>query len=254
MNRAVSRVCRWTVAATLAVLVASPLLAAAAFEAPEPIRAVLSASRRATLSSEVGLVVKTIHKQMGEPFEKGEAILEFDARVPDANIEAARAALRAAQASYEAVSSMFTRKNASRVDLEIAKRESTLAETKLRLGEYELEACVIRAPFSGRIEQILVNEHELVGRGEKLLLIVDDTVLRAQFLVPEEDYRKIAIGDRVQLLIHATGEETEATLTHIAAVFDPASQTFDAWADVDNSSGKLRAGMNAMVLDISPRE
>lgn len=238
----------------LALFLAAAPIAAQEWGKTEPLRAVLSASRRATLSSEVSLPVRAIRKQMGESFVAGEVLLEFDDKLPIANIEAAQATLRAAQASLEAVSSMFTRKNASRVDLEMAKRENTLAETKLKVSEYELAACVIRAPFSGRIEEILTNEHELVSRGEKLMVIVDDATLRAQFLAPEEDYLKLAIGDRISLRIAAAGETVEGVLSHVAAVFDPASQTFDVWADVDNTAGRLRAGMNAMVLDFDPGE
>lgn len=214
----------------------------------EAVRAILSASRKAILSAEISLPIKKIHRQMGESFQAGDVLLEFDDKLAVANVDAAKAALQAAMASFEAVSSMYTRKNASRVDLEMAKRENTMAETKLRMSEYELSACVIRAPFSGRIEEILVNEHELVSRGEKLMVIVDDTVLRAQFLAPEEDFRKLRIGDKLSLRVFATGEEVSGTLSNIAAVFDPASRTFEVWANVDNGEGGLRAGMNALVM------
>lgn len=235
----------------LGVFLSATCAASEAWAAAEPIRAILAASRRATLCSEVGLTVRVIHRQMGESFAAGDVLLEFDDRLPAANLEAARASVRAAQASLEAVSSMFTRKNASRVDLELAKRENTLAETKLRQSEYELAACVIRAPFAGRIEEILVNEHELVGRGEKLMVLVDDTTLRAQFLVPEEEYARIAIGDGVTFRVAAADKTVTGVLSHIAAVFDPASQTLDVWAEVDNADGTLRAGMSAVALEFT---
>lgn len=241
---------RGRVARLTIILLAGFCLAAEAGRvfAGEPIRAILSASRKATLSSEISLPVRKIHRQMGESFAAGDVLIEFNDELAVTNVEAAKATLQAAFASFEAVSSMYTRKNASRVDLEMAKRENTMAEAKLRMSEYELSACVIKAPFAGRIEEILVNEHELVSRGEKLMVIVDDTVLRAQFLVPEEDYRKIAIGDAVTMQVLATGEMFPGALSNIAAVFDPASRTFEAWASVDNSQGKLRAGMNALVV------
>lgn len=213
---------------------------------------VLAARRVAVISAEVGQTVTKIRYRMGESFVEGDELVTFNDIVPQANLEAARAARGAAEAEFHAVESMFGKNNSSRVELENARRNLVQAEARLKLAEYELSCCVIRAPFSGRVADTLVNEFELVQRGTKILALVDDTVLVSRLLMPEEMFGKIAPGAKLTIDLPMRGIKREATVTNVAAVFDPASRTFDVWAELDNSDGLLRAGMTASLVEAAP--
>jgi multidrug efflux system membrane fusion protein len=128
------------------------------------------------------------------------------------------------------------------------------ANAKKTVAEDRLNACVIRGPYGGRVRQVLINEHELVQRGSTAIEVIDDRVLLAKCLFPSAAFGKIELGQPLQMTILETGNMVEATVSHIAAVLDPASGTFDVFAEIDNADGTLRAGMNAsMVLDTSAR-
>ncbi|MCC8180020.1 MAG: efflux RND transporter periplasmic adaptor subunit, partial [Planctomycetes bacterium] len=86
----------------------------------------------------------------------------------------------------------------------------------------------------------------------RLLYIVDDSTLLAKFLMPESRFESVALGDRLQVEIQSIGMVKEAVVSHIAAVLDPASRTFEVWAGIDNADGRLRAGMIASLSPLKP--
>jgi multidrug resistance efflux pump len=181
----------------------------------------------------------------------------------------ADAVLKAAQAALTATEQLHASKQASQLELENARRDVTTAEAEcalvaaaaakeliqarrkcavargqLELAREELAACTIAAPHPGRVARVLVNEHELVDRGTPVIEIVDDRVLRARFLLPSALFRSVTIGQELEIVVRETQTTASATISHIAAVLDAASTTFEVYAEIDNRDGELRAGMN----------
>lgn len=184
----------------------------------------------------------------------------------------ALAKLAAAQANLKATQRLHDSGQTSAVELANAERDATVAETECELvaattarelikarrdlgvarGELdlaadELAACTMAAPYAGRVARVLVHEHEWVQRGTPLLEIVDDQVLRAKFLLPSRLFQAVALGQTLTLRITETGEDARAQVSHIAAVLDPASVTFEVYAELDNAAGRYRAGMNGVL-------
>jgi len=120
-----------------------------------------------------------------------------------------------------------------------------LARARLELARHELAGCTVCAPYDGHIARVLVHEHERVERGAPLIEVVDDRVLLAKFLVPSALFRCVEKGRELRLTVNETGGTAAAKVSHIAAVLDPASVTFEVHAEIDNATGELRAGMNA---------
>jgi multidrug resistance efflux pump len=181
----------------------------------------------------------------------------------------AQAVLDAAKANLVATQRLYEEGHASQVDLTNAQRDVTTAEAdcelvrattakelitatrelavargKLDIAAYELNACRIEGPYAGRVKRVLVNEHELVERGTPVMEVVDDGVLLAKFLLPSALFRSVQLGQELELTVSETGQTVAMKVSHVAAVLDPASVTFEVYAEVDNSDGNLRAGMN----------
>lgn len=181
----------------------------------------------------------------------------------------AQAVLAAARVNLEAMQHLFKDGHASQVDVENARRDATTAQTdcelaaatsakdlaeaereqalaqaRLEAARDELAACTVTAPYGGRVARVLVHEHEFVQRGMPVIEVVDDTVLRAKFLLPSSLFRDVHVGQVLTLTVVETGETVDVTVAHVAAVLDAASATFEVYAEVDNRAGALRAGMN----------
>lgn len=215
-------------------------------------RGVFEPRREATLPAEVSMPVARLHRQPGESCAEGDLLVEFDATLSQAALSAARAANDAARLNQEGLFRLHEKGQAAPTELAQAVSELEKSRLQLATAMKDAAACSVSAPFAGRIADSKVREHEWASRGSPLVTLVDDAVLRARFFLPEEMFSRISLGDRVAIRTPAADVRVEGTVSRIGVVFDPASRTFDVWADVDNAAGTLRAGMTAEI--IWPRE
>ena len=73
---------------------------------------------------------------------------------------------------------------------------------------------------------------------------VDDNILLTKFLLPSALFRSVHLGQELNLFVIEASETVVVKVSHISAVLDPASVTFEVYAEVDNTERKLWAGMN----------
>lgn len=127
--------------------------------------------------------------------------------------------------------------------LELARKDEAVAQVNVDIAADDLAACSLLAPFPGRVSKVYVNEHELVDRGTRLLEIVNDRVLWAQFLLPSRVFGRVRTGQTVSIRVVETETAVRGVISHISASIDPASESFEVYATVKNADGGLRSGM-----------
>ncbi len=164
--------------------------------------------------------------------------LHDDGHASLVDLENARRDVQTAQAECELVSASAAK------ELSKAERDVAVAQARCDLAQGELRGCTLKAPYAGRVARVLINENELVERGTPAIEIVDDRVLRAKFLLPSTLFRGVRLGQELHLDVRETGATVVVRISHIAAVLDAASETFEVYAELDNAAGELRAGMN----------
>ena len=134
-------------------------------------------------------------------------------------------------------------------DLEKAKMDVAVAEANMKIAEKEKKWCRIEAPYAGRVKKVIVNENEVVRPGEKLIEILDDRTLLAQFLLQASFLDKVKLGQKVTIEMKNIMKPVEGKISHIGADIDPVSSTIRVFAKIDNtrkrSNGKtLVSGMS----------
>ncbi|MHC4872298.1 MAG: efflux RND transporter periplasmic adaptor subunit [Planctomycetota bacterium] len=263
-------------------------------------KVVFKPRKEAVIASKVNSSITDFYKEFGESFEKGEFLLELDSLISEVAVKQAQAALAAAKGnlSYEqkmaekklrakkaeavvnaakanlsAVESMMKDNNASKVELENAKRdydiavieqeevsaateprilaaerEVAVAEANLSIAEKELAECKVPAPFAGRVVERKSNEHEHVRKGDPLIYIVADRTLVASFLLPEQLFHKVKAGQEISVEVDLQKDlKIRARIVQFSAAVDPGSRTFEVRAEVNNKESRLRAGMGGRI-------
>ncbi|MCC8166174.1 MAG: efflux RND transporter periplasmic adaptor subunit [Planctomycetes bacterium] len=235
------RLIRCVVFLTVLVLTASSASAGAVY------RGVFEPRAQAVIPSELSMTVKRMALEPGERCRAGDVLVEFDDTLPQAAVDSAATKLDAAQQNYTSTQNLFDRNQITATELARARTELAEAELKLATARRDVEACVVRAPFAGKIVEEQLRATEWANRGAPLLLLMDDSVLLARFYLPEDRFSAISVGDTVTVRTPAVPGDFSGTVTRLGVVFDPVSRTFDAWAEVANPDDTLRAGMTAEV-------
>ncbi len=221
--------------------------------AAESLSVVLNPRQEAVLSAQVNACVHRIHKEFGQGFQKGDLLLTLDRRLFSLRLSQAQAVYLQKKRNFDTISDLYNHQSRSVIDLEDARAELSVAEINRELAKYDLEHCTIRAPYAGRVEQLAVDEREWVRTGDPLVKIVNDATLLARTLIPAVSLKAFPIGSKVQMTLTG-GQMATGRVSHIGAVMDSASQTFEVKIEVPNPKGVLRSGMTGKIISPAPHK
>ena len=243
-----------------AALACALLLPLAAAETARPVKVVLFPVREAEILSRIDGTVKRCALKMGDSFKKGDLIVQIDdsrCRIELERAQAKEADVRFqakfAAETYASYKKLFEENIQSHNELARRKAEADslrarekiaaadVAEAKLMLGY-----CTFRAPFSGRLEQMLCREFETVRAGQPVCRIIDDSSLLAVMNVPQG--LAVKTGDEVKLLFQEGGTVVTGKVREISPRADHRSGTLEIKALVENSGRRLSAGMVGILV------
>lgn len=218
------------------------------FSVPQQqIRAQLSALRKTVLSSEVPGVIKKISVEEAGRFSVGELLIELDCDLQLAQHERALAELASAEAVMRANNRLSELDSIGRLDVELAQSATMRAMAEVKIQEVLLDKCQLRAPFSGRVAELLVDLQQYVQAGQPVIDVFDDTALELEFIVPSMWLSGISVGQSFQVSIDETGKTYVAQLKRIGARADPISQTVKVAAEIIDAHTELMVGMSGSI-------
>lgn len=216
------------------------------------IRAQLLPRRYTTLAAEIGAKISHLPLREGSAFKQGQTLIQFDCSVPQAQLNKARAALTAADKTWQANRRLSELNSIGKVELETSEAEVLKAKAEIAANQAVLSKCNIAAPFSGRIAEQRVREQQFVQPGQAILEILDDSALELEFIVPSRWLTWVKAGSPFQVRIDETNKNYPAKVQRIGARVDPVSQSIKLSAVIDGKFNELIAGMSGKVLMAPP--
>jgi HlyD family secretion protein len=264
----------------------------------------IRARRSVDMSSDVSARVAALEVQEGRDVEQGQVLLRLDrtqleaARArAEAGLSQARAQAAQQQANllrgrreHERAASLWARDSLlvsrqqvenAETDLEVARANAEAAgfaveqaQASLAEAQDRLSKTVFRAPMSGKVTRLNVEEGETVvvgtmnNAGSLVLTISDLSVVEAVVQVDETDVPDIELGDAARVEIDALpGRVFAGVVTEIgnSAIRPPSSQQatgqqqaidFEVVITLDPTDASLRPDLSAtaeIVTDVRPR-
>lgn len=195
----------------------------------------------------------------GQRVKKGQILSRLDPRDYQADVEAARARLRLAEAEYRRESKLFASGSGTQRDLDVATRSRDVSRAELRISQKALEDTRLRAIFDGVIARKLVTDFRNVAAREPVLLLQDESVMEVVVDVPERDLagtqRKTNLdefNEKAKPMVELSalpGRQFPVRLTELATAADPNTRTFRATFSMKKPEGVgVLAGMTAKLV------
>lgn len=225
--------------------------AASALEKRE-IRAQLAPRRYTTLAAEIGAKISRLPIPEGSAFKQGQVLVQFDCSLQQAQVSKAKAALLAADKTWQVNRRLAELNSVGKLDLEISEAEVQKARAEVAANSSILGKCSLVAPFAGRIAEQRVREQQYVQPGQALLDILDDSSLELEFIVPSKWLAWLRPNQGFQVAIDETGRTYPAKVQRIGAKVDPVSQSVKLSGVIDGKFSELVAGMSGKVLMPTP--
>lgn len=221
---------------------------------------VLSVSATGTIKSQARTMVKSeaegtvaeVLVRPGDRVSQGQALARLDTKPLELNLARAQASLRNAQARYRneiEPDSIVSGQSPSEARRQYARASSGLetAEVDLREAELNLERAVIKAPFTGVVEQVPIAVGMRISAGTDVAEVVDISNLRVEARVMEHDIPLLTAGGDAQVMVAAQpGRIINGRIAAVLPIVDSAGKAGTAIVRIQGD-GKLRPGMYADV-------
>jgi RND family efflux transporter MFP subunit len=224
---------------------------------------VVNPYRSANVGAQVSGVIVRFHLDEGDLANEGQVLAEIDpvryeflVQRATERVKALEAVLEQAEEEAKLRDELVDMDAGTRRDVLKAKSEAVVARHRLReaqkdldLARFDLEACKIKAPFSGYLALRYKQPDETVDRLEKVFSIVDSSKVLAVANVPETLLNEFKVGTEATF-VHSTDKKFKGKVERVGKLIDPKSKTKRVYLLIDNSGGSLEVGMSGS-LDLA---
>ena len=190
-----------------------------------------------------GLVVSTPIAE-GRRIGKGTVICRQDVDARQANVDQARANLKARESDYSSTSILVEKGYRSAIQLDSLKAAVDGAKAAVKQAEIELDNVNMRAPFSGIFDQQMAEVGDYLAPGQPCGKLVELNPIVVAVELTETQVGQVTVGQKVEVDL-VTGQTVTGKLTFIQASAKAATRTFGAEIHVPNADYKIKAGVTA---------
>jgi membrane fusion protein, multidrug efflux system len=192
--------------------------------------------------------VEWIGPKEGQTVREGDLIAKIDVAALKAACDRAEAALKLAEDLYQRRYKLFEKSIINQEELDKSATERTLAQANFRQMQIEYERGFLKAPLTGMVNHLFVDEGEFVDKGKPFVDLVNVDKIKINVNVPELDVRYLKVGHKTLVRVDAFPDrELTGVIDFVAYKADPATKTFHVKVIVDNPNHEVRPGMIARV-------
>lgn len=227
----------------LAMLAAAVICHSAAADA---VKVVLFPFREAVISSQVESKLGAYRFRIGQAFKAGDLLVKADDAKFQLLLARAEKELEFHEQNYKNRQELLANNLTSEFEVKKAEFDKNMALFAKKEAGLYLEYCNVKAPFDGKIQEIICRDFESVRPGQPLCRIIDDNTLIAVLNVPMNDRKMTAIGNSFKIKLDS-GEIIQAVVHEVFPQADHRTGTVRIRAKIDNRDGKLISGATGEV-------
>ena len=183
----------------------------------------------------------SLNVKAGQRVSKGQIL----GRIDDAGLSQQVASLEnqyaLAKTTFERQKNLWNQKIGSEMQYLQAQTQMISAQRGVAQIKAQLSKTVIRAPFSGTIDDVFVEKGQVVGPSvQGLMRIVNLSNMFVSTSVPETYIGKLKVGTQVDVLLTSLGKTYKGKVRQIGNFVNPSNRSFGIEVSVPNPENLLR--------------
>lgn len=209
-----------------------------------PVRGVVRALDQSALSTDLAARVLKIGFREGEAFKTGDLLIAFDCDRYRAEAQSADAVFQEMQLTLNSNLHLERLSAVGKADVEISRARVAKAEAEARSLRARVAQCDIAAPFDGRVAELSVNLYEQPQAGKPFLVIVGNSRLEIELIVPSHWLTWVKPGADFAFNVDETRHAYKAHVVRLGAAVDAVSQMIKIVATFDEPVTDVLPGMS----------
>ncbi len=223
-----------------------------------------AAHQEASLAFEVAGQVVDLRIKEGDQVQAGDVLAQLDDRDYQSALNAAKVRFEEAVTERKRRENLLNRSAGTPVDLDRAQVLEAAARAEYEIALKRLEDTRLRAPFSGYIARLMVDDFANILPKQTIAVLQDTSLLEVVVDIPETiwilgnpDATVAELTEQARPRVTLTslpGREMPVTMTEYAATADPITRTFAMTGNfVPPADLNISPGMTASVRFLLPR-
>ena len=210
-----------------AVLVSTFVAEHKPFEHKVEVRGAVQSRRNVMLSAQTAGEIRRINVREGQNISAGQVLIELDADVIRKTIDELKTSIELATTVYEKQSKLWEQKIGTEVQYLQAKNNKESLEGKLATAYAQLNLAIIKAPFSGTVDELPARLGEMAAPGIPLIRIVSTDEMYLKSDVSERFIGRFKAGDKVDILFPLLNKKLESQIASLGQVINEENRTFE---------------------------
>lgn len=211
------------------------------------LQATVQTKENLILGSEFGGILQQVFIKEGQKVAKGQTL----ARVDDGGLSSQLAQMETqaalAKTTFERQENLWKQKIGSEIQFLQAKTNYNAQLKAVAQMKAQLSKSIIKAPFSGTIDEIISERGSVVGPGTPIMRIVSLGNMYLEAEVPEKNIGTIKKGSDVIVNFPVLGETFNSKVTQAGNFINPANRSFTIQIAVPNKSGNIKPNLSSKI-------
>ncbi|WP_319559281.1 efflux RND transporter periplasmic adaptor subunit [Marispirochaeta sp.] len=201
----------------------------------------LTGAVESTASALIGDVIEKVLVSVGDYVKKDQVVLTFPADNASLNYEQARINYENAKTSFERISRLYTAEQGiSRQDYDNARTQYEIARANWDTVRKMKD---VRAPVSGYLTRLNVQESDNVNPGDTLFTVSNHTRLKSTVWVTDREIGRVSVGQKASA--EWRGHSLPGRVIQVDMAMDQERKAFAVKLEFDNSDLNVPSGITA---------
>ena len=202
------------------------------------------ADRKVTVRAEISGLIDTLEVDRGDPVTEDDLLVRIAVNEREIRVAEAEAWVQQREIDFNAAATLNQRGyTADTTRAEMAARLAQ-AQAVLELARLDLDRTHIRAPFTGVVEQRIVEIGDFVDIGDPIVEVVDLDPIRIRGAVSERHLGHLRRG-MPGTAMFLDGQEVDGTISFVGTIANDVTRTFPVEIRIPNPDGRIIEGVTA---------
>lgn len=199
-----------------------------------------------TITPEYSGILTKVYVKEGQNVNKGQLLAKIDDGGLSQQIAQVKIQTDLAKTTFERQKRLWAQKIGSEIQFLQAKSTYEAQRESLNQLNQQLSKTMVRAPFSGTIDDVITEAGNVVGAGQTpLLRIVNLDNMYVETEIPERYISAVTKGKNVTVELPVLGQTIETNIRQAGDVINPANRTFKAEIGIPNKAKNIKPNLTA---------
>lgn len=211
------------------------------------LQATVQTKENLMLNAEYGGILQQLFVKEGQKVSKGQTLGRIDDGGLSSQLAQMETQAALAKTTFERQQNLWNQKIGSEIQYLQAKTNYNAQLKALGQMRAQIAKTVIRAPFTGTIDEIVSERGSVVGPGTPVLRIVSLGNMYLEAEVPEKNIGTIKKGSDVIVNFPVLGETLNTKVTQVSNYINPENRSFNIQIAVPNKSGNIKPNLSSKI-------